>query len=128
MTESALALLIAREAIGKIPIESKEIQMPTRNVVLTDHQANVLEQLVSSGRYQNAGGEALNDGPEILGSKTRDEIGMGIRTLHVARHGPKGRHFVMLRVSGEGVLDVLRLLHDSMNLARYLPAANDLTQ
>lgn len=101
MTESALALLTAREAIGKMPIESKEIQIPTRNVVLTDHQANVLEQLVSSGRYQNARGEALNDGPEILGSKTRDEIGMGIRTLHVARYGRKGRHFVMFRVFGK---------------------------
>lgn len=66
--------------------------------------------------------EALNDGPEILGSKARDEIGQGIRTLHVARHGRKGRHFVVFRVSDEGVLDVLRLLHDSMDLARHLPA------
>jgi len=28
--------------------------MPTRNVVLTDHQAHFVEQLVTSGRYQNA--------------------------------------------------------------------------
>ena len=28
--------------------------MPTRNVVLTDHQATLVEQLVTSGRYQNA--------------------------------------------------------------------------
>lgn len=69
--------------------------------------------------------EALNDGPEILGSKARDEIGQGIRTSHVARHGRKGRHFVVFRVSEEGVLDVLRLLHDSIDLARHLPAAND---
>jgi toxin ParE1/3/4 len=69
--------------------------------------------------------EALPDGPEILGSKDRDEIGQGIRALHVARHGRKGRHFVVLRVADKGVLDVLRLLHDSMDLARHLPAAND---
>jgi len=69
--------------------------------------------------------EALNDGPEILGSKARDEIGQGIRTLHVASHTRKGRHFVVFRVADEGVLDVLRLLHDSMDLARHLPAAND---
>lgn len=69
--------------------------------------------------------EALNDGPEILGSKARDEIGKGIRTLHVASHTRKGRHFVVFRVADEGVLDVLRLLHDSMDLARHLPAAND---
>lgn len=28
--------------------------MPTRNVVLTDHQARVVQKLVSSGRYPNA--------------------------------------------------------------------------
>jgi toxin ParE1/3/4 len=31
--------------------------------------------------------EALHDGPEIWGAKVRDEIGIGIRTLHVARQG-----------------------------------------
>jgi toxin ParE1/3/4 len=71
---------------------------------------------------------ALGDGPEILGSKARDEIGPGIRSLHVARQGRKGRHFVVFRVTGGGVMDVLRLLHDSMDLARHLPAANDLSQ
>ena len=69
--------------------------------------------------------EALHDGPEILGSKPRDEIAPGIRTLHVARHGRKGRHFVVFRVADQDVLDVLRLLHDSMDLARHLPAIND---
>ena len=28
--------------------------MPTRNVVLTDHQSQINDQLVTSGRYQNA--------------------------------------------------------------------------
>jgi antitoxin ParD1/3/4 len=28
--------------------------MPTRNVVLTDHQAELIEELVASGRYQTA--------------------------------------------------------------------------
>lgn len=32
-----------------------EIDMPTRNIVLTPHHASFVEQLVSSGRYQNAG-------------------------------------------------------------------------
>lgn len=31
--------------------------------------------------------EALQNGPEILGTNARDDIGSGIRTLHVARHG-----------------------------------------
>ena len=37
--------------------------------------------------------EALYDGPAILGARERDDIGPGIRTLHVARFGRKGRHF-----------------------------------
>ena len=39
--------------------------------------------------------EALHDGPEPLGVKARDDIGPGISTLHVARQGRSGRHFVV---------------------------------
>lgn len=69
--------------------------------------------------------DALKDGPEILGVKAHNEIESGIRSLHVARNGRKGRHFVVFRVGGEYLIDVLRLLHDSMDLTRHIPAAND---
>ena len=39
--------------------------MPTRNVVLTDHQQQVIESLVQSGRYQNAS-EVLRDGLRLV--------------------------------------------------------------
>jgi antitoxin ParD1/3/4 len=39
--------------------------MPTRNVVLTDHQATMIDRLVKSGRYQNAS-EVLRDGLRLL--------------------------------------------------------------
>ena len=65
--------------------------------------------------------EALHDGPEILGAKVRDEIGIGMLTLHVARQGRKGRHFVAFSVSEGHIINVLRLLHDSMDLAKHLP-------
>ncbi len=68
--------------------------------------------------------EALHDGPEIFGTTAREEIGLGIRTLHVARQGRKGRHFVVFRTAPEQTIDVLRLLHDSMDLARHLPSAH----
>ncbi len=67
--------------------------------------------------------EALTNGPQILGAKERNEIAKGIFTLHVTREGLKGRHLVMFRVgtpSGTPVIDVLRLLHDSMDLPRHL--------
>ena len=65
--------------------------------------------------------EALTDGPNIVGSKVRDDIELGIRTLHVARLGRKGRHLVVFRFADGQVIDVIRLLHDSMDLAKHLP-------
>jgi antitoxin ParD1/3/4 len=39
--------------------------MPTRKVVLTDYQAELVERLVSSGRYQNAS-EVLREGLRLV--------------------------------------------------------------
>ena len=39
--------------------------MPTRNVVLTGHQANLVKKLVSTGRYQNAS-EVLREGLRLI--------------------------------------------------------------
>lgn len=39
--------------------------MPTRNVVLTDHLAQVVDGLVAKGRYQNAS-EAICEGVRLL--------------------------------------------------------------
>jgi antitoxin ParD1/3/4 len=39
--------------------------MPTRNVVLTDYQAELVERLVGSGRYQNAS-EVLREGLRLV--------------------------------------------------------------
>jgi antitoxin ParD1/3/4 len=39
--------------------------MPTRNVVLTDYQAELVDRLVSSGRYQNAS-EVLREGLRLV--------------------------------------------------------------
>lgn len=67
---------------------------------------------------------ALGAGPGIAGVKQRPDIGATIRTLHAARKGRKGRHFVMFRVHHlpqQDVIEVLRLLHDSMDLQRHMP-------
>jgi antitoxin ParD1/3/4 len=39
--------------------------MPTRNVVLTVHQAEMIERLVDSGEYQNAS-EVLREGLRLI--------------------------------------------------------------
>lgn len=71
---------------------------------------------------------ALVDGPETPGARRRDEVGHGIWTMHVARGSRKGRHFVLFRLGRDGKLptvEVLRLLHDAMDLRRHAPAAAD---
>jgi antitoxin ParD1/3/4 len=56
--------------------------MPTRNVVLTPHQNQLIEQLVSSGRYQNAS-EVLREGLRLI--ETRDlEFAQRLETLRQA--------------------------------------------
>ena len=42
--------------------------MPTRNVVLTDHQETLIADLVRSGRYQNAS-EVLREGLRLIESR-----------------------------------------------------------
>jgi len=42
--------------------------MPTRNVVLTEHQSEMLDDLVASGRFQNAS-EAMHAGLRLLESE-----------------------------------------------------------
>ena len=63
---------------------------------------------------------ALHAGPSVTGSRARDEIMPGLRSLHVAREGRRGRHFVLFRPGPEQTIEVLRILHDAMDLSRHL--------
>jgi toxin ParE1/3/4 len=63
--------------------------------------------------------------PEVGGSKARDEIMRGLRTLHVARHGRRGRHFLLYRVGPGRIIEMGRILHDGMDMQRHLPFADD---
>lgn len=89
-----------------------------------DVQARIYAETVSA---------ALNDltaGPTVVGARKRDDILKGLFTLHVARKGRKGRHFVLFRVgrAPDGdVIEVLRVLHDVMDLPRHLPPADEST-
>ena len=48
-------------------------------------------------------------------SKDRDELFPGCRSFHV------GKHVILYRVKGD-VVEVARVLHDSMELDRHIPA------
>jgi antitoxin ParD1/3/4 len=69
--------------------------MPTRNVVLTDHQAAMIARLVASGRYQNAS-EVLREGLCLIETRDAEEaarlealreaVAVGIRDIAEGRY------------------------------------------
>lgn len=75
--------------------------------------------------------QALADTPNRIGSHKRDELAPGLRSYHLvysrqqAKHlhgtvkGP--RHIVFYRVANDGVIEVVRLLHDAMEVQFHLP-------
>lgn len=67
----------------------------------------------------------LANGPEVAGSKARDEIMQGLRTLHVARHGRRGRHFLLYRAAPGRIIEIGRILRDEMDIERHPPFPND---
>lgn len=46
--------------------------MPTRNVFLTDHQTQLVDRLVASGRYQDAG-EVFREGLRLIEHQDAEE-------------------------------------------------------
>lgn len=86
-------------------------------------------------RYQTLIGCALKDiveDPNRVGCVARPEIAKACRTYHLfhsrkraARAGArvrKPRHFLLFRVSDKGVLEISRVLHDSMDLDEQIPS------
>jgi toxin ParE1/3/4 len=68
--------------------------------------------------------EELVGGPEIVGARTRDDIAKGLRDLHIARGGRRGRHLILYRIGPREagkVIEVLRVLHDAMDPKRHIP-------
>lgn len=65
----------------------------------------------------------LENGPEPIGSRPREDLSPGLRMLHVTRGSARGRHFLLFSVSKTEPMqiDVLRILHDTMDFARHLP-------
>lgn len=81
---------------------------------LGDRQADIYADTLTSAIT------ALLEGPTIVGARERREIGKGLCTLHVARGGHKGRHFVLFRANAAArQIEILRLLHDAMDLKRH---------
>jgi toxin ParE1/3/4 len=91
----------------------------------TERQFGKAQERVYSQTLAAAMNDLATNGPGALGAKARDEIGKGLFTLHIARRRRKGRHFVLFRVSrgpaDDPILEILRVLHDSMDLPSHIP-------
>ena len=71
------------------------------------------------------------DDPDRVGSYTRPEIAPEARTYHlwhsrnriepVSERVHHPRHFLLFRKCGEGPIEIGRVLHESVDLARHLP-------
>jgi toxin ParE1/3/4 len=81
-----------------------------------------------AGLYRDAIVQAIGelaDGPDVAGSKARDEILPGLRTLRIARRGRRGSHFLMYRAAPKRTIEIVRILHDRMDLERHAPTGLD---
>jgi antitoxin ParD1/3/4 len=65
---------MAYYASGSLFEYPEGMSMPTRNVVLTERQEQLLETLVKSGRYQNAS-EVLRDGLRLVEQREAEDAG-----------------------------------------------------
>ena len=74
--------------------------------------------------------EELRANPERLGSVARPEFGAAIRTYHLRFSRDEGRtvegivhrprHLLVYSAVGEWAIDIVRVLHDGMELERHL--------
>lgn len=91
----------------------------------------------AAARYRSLLKQGIHDiaaDPERPGSQARPDLARGIRTYHLyfsrsrARSAMgavgKPRHFLVYRCR-EGVVDVVRVLHDARALERHLPPAEN---
>ena len=82
------------------------------------------EQMRRYSRLLESAVAALVGGPDIPGARTREDIGPGLRTLHVTPGSRKSRHFILFRVAAkesDRAIEVLRVLHDAMDPPRHWP-------
>jgi toxin ParE1/3/4 len=76
----------------------------------------------------------LRDNPDCVGAVARGEIGAHISTYHLkySRDNVRGervkqpRHFILYRYT-DSFIEFARLLHDSRDLERHLPASYKVT-
>lgn len=111
------------------------ISTPARSDILTAlTQCQTQSGTTCRQRYQHLIFTALEDitvAPFRIGSSFRDEISPGVRSFHLAyslsrADAPEGtvqapQHVIFYRATDDQVIDVIRLVHESMESRLHLP-------
>lgn len=58
--------------------------------------------------------------PRLSAARVHDDIGPGLRILRTARLGRRARHMLLYRAGAGAAIDVLRVLHDAMDIERQV--------
>ncbi|MFH0298554.1 type II toxin-antitoxin system RelE/ParE family toxin [Bradyrhizobium sp. 31Argb] len=89
--------------------------------------ANILKWTTENfgARQSRVYRDTLVQAIDVAGSKARDAIMPGLRTLHVERRGRRGSYFIMYRVALKSTIEIVRILHDRMDLQRHARFAPD---
>jgi toxin ParE1/3/4 len=67
---------------------------------------------------------ALKDGPNTPGARSRSELGLGYMSVHTARGGKRARHIVLFRIvdrADRPGIYVVRVLHEAMDIPGHVP-------
>ena len=69
-------------------------------------------------------GQALDEiaaNPNNPGSRTRADLHPNARAFHIGRRGKRARHLFVYMEAADGVVEIARLLHDSMDARLHVP-------
>jgi toxin ParE1/3/4 len=63
---------------------------------------------------------SLAGGPYQLGNHVCVDLPVGLRILTIARGAVRARHVLIYRSSADGTVEIVRILHQSMDIVRRL--------
>ena len=82
------------------------------------------EQFAAYRRLLNDGISAVASDPDRPSSRARDELQAGVRSFNIGSLATRvgdGRHVLYYRVGADGIVEILRILHDRMEIEDRLP-------
>lgn len=78
-------------------------------------------QVAIYGALVNSALREIEQNPLHARSRSRVDLQQHIRTFAIARKGKNARHLIVHRADGGFEIQVLRVLHESMDIVQHLP-------